>query len=507
MQKHYVLIDCDRVQDYVFASSRLREICNASSLLDQLEVETLPGMVTDLCVNTIRSGGGVVLEKFDTPQQAKDFIRSAHDLYRTYGISVTSYTRPFPHSIVNFYDEVLLPLHKSVRSQKDSPEGRAFHISTLLAVPCESSGIDPAQRPVEIPDGLRRMSHSEVEKRAHWSDTIVESDLSQRLCLRLPHDFGGVVGWTIREALREKDLPGTSEKRLLGIVYADVNGLGKQIPPIAKDENTYALFAKELRNTVRDSLREALDQVLSPAVNQRLSSSKLRLSTTALPVRVLYVGGDDLAVAIQGCYALDFVERLLHLFEQKSVALLKPLADVPCLPSHLTMSAGIVLAPYNYPIQNFNRVGHELEERAKCFGRYASSPSSSLVDFCLIKNNVAGSLQQGRRGQQINNFLLYGGPYTLQELNRLKQASVKLKEESFPRNKLKQLREILSHKELTAKFLYAEWWHGLNDYCRKVFFETVCIPFNLDGPPLLPRQDKGYWVTPVIDVVELSDLL
>lgn len=511
---HYVLIDCDKVQEYVFASSRLREICKASLLLDQLEVETLPAKVKSLAGTTVRSGGGVVLARFDNKDHAEKFIRLARDSYRACGISAT-FSDPFPVSlpIRNFYDQVLCLLHKMIRSRKDSPEGRKLHISTLLAVSCESSGVGPAQHPRRVPDGqVRRMGRSEAKKRAHRSDAIEgESELGRRLDLGLPRDFGGLVGWTTQrqDSLQERDLPGTSEERLLGIVYADVNGLGKQVPFVAGDENSYAIFAREVRETVKTSLIEALEQVLSPAVDQRYPPSKPRPSTAALPAKALYVGGDDLAVAIQGRYALNLAGKLLDLFEKKSAALFKPPAGDPSVLSsfHLTMSAGVVLAPYDYPIQNFNRVGHELEARAKRFGRgqNRSSPPS-LVDFCLIKNNAAGSLQQVRQGQRIDSFLLYGGPYTPDELNRLKETAGKLKEKKFPRNKLKQLREILATQEQTAEFKYMDWWHGLEEENRNVFIDQVCTPFNLCLPPSLPRQNKGYWVTPVIDLVELSDL-
>ncbi|GFP19848.1 hypothetical protein HKBW3S03_01352 [Candidatus Hakubella thermalkaliphila] len=42
MLKNYVLIDCDKVQNYVFASVRLQEICKASLLLDWIESEEIP---------------------------------------------------------------------------------------------------------------------------------------------------------------------------------------------------------------------------------------------------------------------------------------------------------------------------------------------------------------------------------------------------------------------------------------------------------------------------------
>ena len=85
---------------------------------------------------------------------------------------------------------------------------------------------------------------------------------------------------------------------------------------------------------MKESLQEALEQVLSPAVAQKYPSSKPRPSNAALPAKVLYIGGDDLAVAVQGSYALDLAGKLLELFKGKSANLLKPLANDPPIPSH-----------------------------------------------------------------------------------------------------------------------------------------------------------------------------
>ena len=91
-------------------------------------------------------------------------------------------------------------------------------------------------------------------------------------------------------------------------------------------------------------------------------------SQPGLPVKILYIGGDDLAFAIQGRYALDATRELLLHFEKCSKEILERLS-IQDSREHLTMSAGVVLAPYNYPIQNFNRLGRALESHAKAYGR------------------------------------------------------------------------------------------------------------------------------------------
>lgn len=522
MVEHYVLVDCDRVQEYVFASPRLREICNASHLLDWIETQLLPTIATSLGGETIRSGGGVVLAKFEDQQKAWQFRREAPNIYRTYGCSAVAVDHPSRGPINDFYQDILCPIQRKLRSNKDSPRGWGFHISTLLAVPCESSGIGPAERPVDLPDqNVRRMKHAEMEKRlfeqpTHVSDSI-EERLQRQFTLKVPHDFGGVVDWTQREDTRERDVPGTSEERVLGIIYADVNNLGGLLRTIAYQADLYSRFARRLRQAIEASLYEALLGVLSTAIDKRRRSRSTSLGPdAALPVRILYIGGDDLAVAIQGCYALDVVRSLLDRFEEKSKALLLELfKEPPGGLTHLTMSAGVVLAPYHYPIQNFNRLGRELEARAKRFGRrFQQTPPPAQVDFCLVKNNAVGNLAQLRRLQQLQNqqqgeieLHLFGGPYTTQELGLLTQGISALRQSSFPQNQWKALREVFSINKVHAQFRYAEWWISLRKDERELYIQHVCRALGLELPPHLPTWTRGYPATPVIDIIELSDLI
>lgn len=524
MAEHYVFVDCDRIQDYVFASPRLREICNASQLLDWIERENLQSLATDLGGTTIRSGGGVFLAKFEALQRAQQFMREAPHVYRQYGSSAVAVEHTINTPPKDFHEEVLLHLQRKLRHKKDCPEGWGLHISTLLAVPCESSGIGPAQQPVDLPDRTVRAKGSEAKKRLFKRQDSAQERLEERLQwefgLKLPYDFGGLVDWTQREQAGKHDVPGTSEERVLGIIYADVNSLGRLLPVVGRDAGLYAAFSKSLRQTLEESLCHALQIVLGdPIAAWRKVLGHL---PEAMPIRVLYIGGDDLAVAIQGRYALDLATNLLESFKVQSAELLKPFSESPERPPHLTLSAGMVLAPCDYPIQQFNRLGRGLEARAKRFGRQ-SNPASppSQVELCIVKNDAGGDLSQLRQSQKLESqqsdregyggspetreLRLFGGPYTPDELQSIKQGIIALQD--FPRRKWKALREVFCLSIENAQFRYAEWWSGLKPHEQQLYKKHVCQVLGLCTPPLLPIWMRGYNATPVIDMIELSDLM
>ncbi|MCD6101026.1 MAG: hypothetical protein J7K33_10650 [Candidatus Marinimicrobia bacterium] len=503
MSYKYVFIDCDKVQSYVFASIRLREICKASLLLDWIESEVIPCVAKSYNGKVIRAGGGVVLVEFKDTNKAKDFLKEAQRLYWEHGILATFFSYSLS-SVNDFYSDVLKPVFLKMKEQKEMQEGFALRYSTVHSVPCESSGLSPAERVVPVPDGLRRMGYAESRKRlSDLEETKIErEDLSKKFKLGIPRHFGGVVSWKKEEEPKEKDIPGTSEGRLLGIVYVDVNALGRLTPTIGRNKEIYNEFCKKLRTCLEKALSQSLQEVLENPVK----AEKPR-EADALPVRVLYIGGDDLAVAIKGFYAVDFAAKFVELFEEKSKSFMKELnIKVEGAPDKLTISVGLVIAPYNYPIHNFNLVGKDLMKRSKRIGRR----EESLIDICMIKNNAVGGLKEIRVGKEKEidgKFLLYGGPYTPEKLRKLEEATLYLEKNEFPKHKLHQLHELLylpvNQNQLT--FEYARWLGGLSKKNMQCFTD-ICNKLSLCVHPLPWKSWQGIYRTSVIDLIELYDL-
>ncbi|MEW6418397.1 MAG: hypothetical protein AB1480_09790 [Nitrospirota bacterium] len=511
----YILIDCNRIQEYVFASTRLKGICNASLLLDDIETVKIPGLLSSIKnAKIIRSGGGIVLARFDVQSgadEAKRFLRQAADIYREYGLTITSHVLPSTTS-TNFYDDILKPLLDIINEKKERPTGTSFNLSTILAIPCKASGKGAAREVlVESFGSVSRdipVSHTEWKKyKSPRTLHQIEEELKGKFKrFEIPSDLGGIVSWTKRDIPWEKP-PGTSEDRILGVIYADINGLGGLTNIIAQDEVKYSSFCKGLRDTLKDSLKEAIEYVLKDAIAKQYKGS-IPPSNAALPFRILYIGGDDLAVAVKGCYAMDIAKGLLQKFKEKSRQFITNF-EIDSLPEHLTLSAGLVLAPYDYPIRNFNLIGRGLENRAKHIGRQSgTTPPPSLVDICMVKNNSIGSYQDIRSLKEVEDRFLYADPYSPDEIENLKKASQNLITNGFPNTKLRKLPEIFSIPGDGAKYQFLNWWYGLRDNDKKTY-EKVCGLLNLPKPPNMPfiqSRAQRKLVTPIVDIVELNGL-
>lgn len=519
----YVYIDCDKTQDYIFSSRRLRGIRNGSRLIDEADRQA-GELVPCAGGETLRALGGVVFAKFPDCRSADAFLREARALYRRYGIGITAACRDCS-TVNDLYHDILEPLLVEVRNKKDCPQVTTLPPpDTILAATCAVSGRGAAQGLVAIARGepLQRASAVEQTKWQEVPDPQREELVKgwQRQ-IRLPDTAEEIVGWRTSETVAEREVPGTSEARLLGMVFADVNGMGGLLPHLAREEARYKQFSRDLKDCLLESLRQSLQAVLEKPVTKR--------EAQRLPFRLLFLGGDDLCYAVTGAYALPLTRRFIECFEERSEQILKPFRDGEAaehLPPCLTISAGIVIAPYRYPILSFRRLGRDLESYAKQVGRYwarlnGQAYPPSLVDFHIVMNDMAGTVKEIRSFLQTpypvdgEAAALFGGPYLISrgqvhpaERRLLRLGDLLKAAEGLLRfragGKLQDLQLLLSRAG--AQGLYREWWEHLDD--AKKQWRDVCQVLKVpDEGDKLPLRGIPHLNTPVLDALALTPLV
>jgi len=535
----YVYLDCNKTQDYVFSSRRLRGIRNGSLAIQRCD-QCVGDLPPTMAGETIRALGAVVIAKFPDRQSVDRFLREARDIYHRYGIGFASacVERSAP---ADFYQDVLAPLLKEVRAKKDCPQDSLLGPpSTILAATCDTSGRGAAQGLVQLGPRGNPPQRANATEQTKWNMPVFDCDAENLVWgwpraqqpIRIPATAEGVVAWNSSEEIMGKEVPGTSEQRLLGMVFADVNGLGSLLPHIAHDETKFKAFASvqstgrgpttALRECLSECLKQALQDELATPVNRRLRRES---QVDAVPFRLLFLGGDDLCFAVAGAYALPLTKRFIEHFEACSPEILKPLrADTPNLPPYLTLSAGVVIAPYNYPILSFRRLGQGLEARTKQMGRAWANINGedyppNLVDFYLVKNDVSGTLEDVRRSAYTPyevdiKTALFGGPYMVSrgENGQPHRASERFlplenllesaKELAAIRagGKLKSLPLLLNRQE--AQGFYREWWDHLGEYTPQWFdtCQRLGLPTSRDE---LPIRGYPHLNTPVLDALQL----
>ncbi|KHE93561.1 MAG: hypothetical protein K8F52_14655 [Candidatus Scalindua rubra] len=98
-----VLLDTDRIHDFVFATNKLKEIRGASAILNELNLEKTESLMDSISTEgeKIFLGGGSGKIIFDDRPHAYDFCRQLEDAYKnqTSGeASITTAVVPYDDS-------------------------------------------------------------------------------------------------------------------------------------------------------------------------------------------------------------------------------------------------------------------------------------------------------------------------------------------------------------------------------------------------------------------------
>jgi hypothetical protein len=511
----YVYIDTDKTQDYVFAGRRLRSIRNASRALEDADQEV--GKLFGIPGTKIRASGGVVVARFDgdkAKDKAQAFTRKARKEYRKWEIGVTAMSYELAGPVNDFYSDVLRHLLKDVRRLKDSPKDvLAAPPASIHAVPCEVTGMGSAEDLLNVVAGEQPWRVRAVE-RNKWFELQVD-DAEQFLGaeardLLLPDDADQLVRWSKKDNARELPQPGTSEERLVAVVFADVNALGEQLPHIACREDCYAAFATDLRKTIVLAIAAAVKEVLLQPVRDA--------GARVVPFRVLYLGGDDLCFMVLARFAVPFVQKMIERFEAESASLMATVRRYAAkAPDHLTISAGIAIAPHKYPILAFRRIGLGLERRCKVMGRawqgmHQAPLPPSLVDFHVVKNGAVGDaelLRESDTAPTRPGTSLHGGPYAVSDCPRfLSLDALLLATKSLVgfegRSKLKEIGGILRARDADLRYSF---WHERLDKRQRSAWKDACNALAI-GCEMgkLPFAEGTRHNTPILDALDLLDL-
>lgn len=201
------------------------------------------------------------------------------------------------------------------------------------------------------------------------------------------------------------------ERRMVGLIHADGNGLGELLRVIneacaeANDQtylHLYRTFSDGLTEATQKAAQQASREVLMPqAVGQ------------VLPARPLVLGGDDLTILVRADLALPFTQAFLAAFEQHSASSMRALhaafeqaglqTAARKLPDSLTACAGVCFMKCSQPFQ----AGHELAEslcrRAKSESRKVRKEGEAMP-ATLALHKVQDSLLADAESQFQQNY-------------------------------------------------------------------------------------------------------
>jgi curved DNA-binding protein CbpA len=487
MSQSLILLDTDKVKNYVFATGRLKEIRGASELLEDLnrrQTEEQLKQVISPNFDLIYNAGGSAMAIVPS-SKAEEAIRAIQKLYRqqTTSASISAAILPLPDDheqrFGDRFGELAYLVGQKLRQVKDE----ATPLPRLPLAPwfrdCTSCGRDPAEH---YDEGVFLCRSCWQKRQASQRSIFWDEFRSGRENVWKddyhPEDFGD-IGQT------------SSPSGYIGFIYADGNGMGEVLGQL-KTKKEYKAFSKALDRLTRDVTYQALAHYIrGPRRGQ---------TRVLAPFEVLLVGGDDLMLITAADLALPVAAKIVEDFESRSEKVTG---------QHLSLSAGVVLAHSSYPIAAMSDLAAELLASAKkestrqaTIGKSNQTPEGAL-DFMVVTAASSRELEWVRDEALTHKSFVYPSPENMQcELTqrpypahrfaRLYDTAIKLQKENFPNSQLQVLYDSLFMSFNTASFSAITALARLRPKHRKLLKAFIHDPeFELDRPPPWHQEQMG----------------
>jgi len=504
-KKYLVLLDADRIKEYVFSTNKLKEIRGASAILDNLNLVETKKIASKYKAAVIYVGGGTGKFWFTDKSEAEEFTTAIEKIYQkeTHTASITSWIEERKEHD-NFKD-VLDRAEKQIRRKKESKKYSMQLCSNEYFKYCELCGIYPATKLHKLPYESKWLCLSCLAKNKASGKKI---EIYKRLERKLKEKNG--IHLTLENYPDDFHEIGDSygSKGYLGFIYADGNGMGKILQTILNNDPDNDTKLYDFSNAVDTATKDGIiESLLKNIPELALIEREKRKKKEIFPVEFIIAGGDDLVIAVPATKALQIVLDFSDNFEHIYSEMFKPKDS-----QGATISCGVVIAKSTYPINLFFKLSEDLLKSAKKLSKKPlltdkNATVSSAIDFSVVTTSATGSLQEIRKSELTIDDALYltEKPYKPEKLRELINFIMQCKEKGFPNSKLKVLYGSLFKGKNQATLDYLKLISRLKNEQKDIFInkfhEFTMVPW---------REKNGEiqaLTTPFLDFVEVYDFI
>jgi hypothetical protein len=490
-----VAFDTDHIKQYVFGTSKLKEIRGASSRLDYLNRIVMEACAApDHHAQKIYAHGGSGLFLVDTlhVNTFKALVQQSYHDETGGGASITAVDLPVPEHIDVHKDDIkdLLDL---LQWRLQEEKARTISILALpshpFMRPCDACGIEYVDASEHNHENIHDFDiDDEVDPREE-GERYCQSCYSKR-----SRDFevksfirnfidpkSAKKGGNLNDYLWKKIISRLSEmqykipsrtrrpedfnvfrnfkgaKDYLALIYADANSMGRAIEHYTVLSRRQT-FAHTIDNAVYEAVCTAIARHLK--INDHLKPQEQRsedLKHPVFPFDILLMGGDDICMVVPASVALDVALTLSETFHTETQKACKQgeLLDA------YTLSIGVVLAPVKYPFGLLQDMAESTLKFAKKAGADAQAKDKDAddtrINFMIVTGNtsrdfksVHNTVYHKQDDDKYQEFFATLRPYTPNELDDLLKAIRNKDVTNLGRTKLHQIREAVLTMNLTT---------------------------------------------------------
>jgi len=500
--------DTDRVKAYVFESAKLPEVRGASLFLEDLNMKEIKRNILigkfDLPKECVIYAAGGSLLAFVPSAFAVDICQSIQELYveKTLTATITAVSHPFSLAQIAFgltpiqsnssgFSELRDFMAYKLKRAKDEKQTIPFFDTPPFASRCQSCDIRPVSGAIIIDE--EQVYLCPVCQRKREEHKVDKSRVLDHL-KKIDSSWNGVKPAKDLKTIGKQFCDG-----YIGVIYADGNNIGKEMEKLTSVQE-FANFAMTMLDTTEKDIPAALAKHKPRIIDKDEKGHDVEFCTVEM---LLSLGSDDVLAIVPGKIALQAAIDICKAFEAGMSR-----------HGNITMSAGIAIAPANYPVYYLEKFATQLLKSAKKKSRKLCGIAT--IDFQIISSQglVASNINDYRNvalKREINetsNMVLHERPYTLERLQLLLNWARKFNDENFPLSQLYQLRTVLEESRMASSLFYLYQTSRMGKSNRKQmrnfvndwFDCSACVPWQKQEPDF---SGTISYTTPIADLLDI----
>jgi len=395
--RYLLAAEADKIQEFVFRSSRLREVVGASQLLSRFCQEGIGPLPGKYGGQTLVNDGGsfrIVFEgenAEDVQHRAKESGSDLAELYQLALGGSLSVGEPVP--LDGSFPDANKEAGKKLRRAKEHRQGVIADPHMPYVAYCASCGVELAVthyvlsgEPMNArPRYLCQICQDKAQQRYDTRDTFIGAFTEATRChLSNPSHVDELEITFDADKFGGFDLSG---RNYVAYLVADGNAMGRIFGNCSEDQ--ISRLSAQLPRVVLDSLAQPTAELIEHLCDEEDDAKH----HAHFPVLPLILGGDDVFVLLPAPYALDFARSFSLAFEREMAQMVRDLKNVP----RPTMSAAVIICKSKYPYALAHHRGEELLKEAKRISKRLAARHGeyhSVVNFeVILGNRLAGQVE------------------------------------------------------------------------------------------------------------------
>lgn len=496
-QQWWVSFDVDHIKQYLLATTRLRGIRGASSLLRNLDDQReswIKEVIPDAAIVYSAGGGAAVL--VSDREEGERLIAHVTRRFRAETITASISGILLPPLESTDGQQFGWRMKQAVERLRQVKAAKA-EMTTLPVEPylrlCKLCGQHPAVEHAydrnddwlckscakKLKEGGRNVLYDKFREYAQqgknhhvWTERALPEDLDHIGTVSLPINY-------------------------IGFIMLDGNHIGDLLGKLGAREELRA-FSQGLEYLTKHQTFTALQRYGQPRQINRDPAP----SETVAPFEIVLMGGDDVVLITAADIAMDVALVISEGFERDSRREVLEKAGLTEERDRLTMAGGIVLAHADFPIPAMYSLTEALQKSAKKFCASHGYKTGAL-DFLVVSGGNIDVEDLRRNTPQRR-------PYTLEDMRSLLRYIRKFKKNNFPMSQLHSMYQALFSGEINAQLASITTLAQLarnNQQTQynllRSFFRDFKVSLNGQLPPWDTVGRDGRKVSALTDLVEL----